>query len=251
MEEQLRQTEQFRKSHVPPRNILRFFREQNVDCAIRPQASLEFSRTKDTFNAKSNPILRTLVDIEAFCKTLEIGECHSSARQHDMYFDIRYLTDLLHQISTYRYPNTGTISKAREMRRSAKRVLSSVLPEDPIQKSSRFGFGSGSGSGSGSCSGSRGRGRLLRAPRNRGRRRSHSRSSLSSVIDPSPCFTFSYTNAFPTFIYPFIDNWKNVIGDGNCGYRVGVHFVFVMSINCQRTQWQDGLAPIEALVGNT
>ncbi|KAI5650163.1 hypothetical protein M9H77_36168 [Catharanthus roseus] len=29
MEEQLIQTEQFRKSHVPPCNILRFFREQN------------------------------------------------------------------------------------------------------------------------------------------------------------------------------------------------------------------------------
>ncbi|KAI5668193.1 hypothetical protein M9H77_18046 [Catharanthus roseus] len=33
-EEQLTQTEQFRKSHVSPRNILRFFREQNVDCAV-------------------------------------------------------------------------------------------------------------------------------------------------------------------------------------------------------------------------
>ncbi|KAI5647495.1 hypothetical protein M9H77_33500 [Catharanthus roseus] len=34
-EEQLQQTEQFRKSHVPPRNILQFFREQDVGCAIR------------------------------------------------------------------------------------------------------------------------------------------------------------------------------------------------------------------------
>ncbi|KAI5683181.1 hypothetical protein M9H77_04409 [Catharanthus roseus] len=33
-EEQLKQTEQFRKSHVPLRNILRFFREQNVGCAV-------------------------------------------------------------------------------------------------------------------------------------------------------------------------------------------------------------------------
>ncbi|KAI5661645.1 hypothetical protein M9H77_20968 [Catharanthus roseus] len=30
----MQQTEQFRKSHVPPRNILRFFREQNVGCAV-------------------------------------------------------------------------------------------------------------------------------------------------------------------------------------------------------------------------
>ncbi|KAI5647963.1 hypothetical protein M9H77_33968 [Catharanthus roseus] len=37
MEEQLQQTEQFRKSHVPPRNILRFFREQDVGCAVSSQ----------------------------------------------------------------------------------------------------------------------------------------------------------------------------------------------------------------------
>ncbi|KAI5665938.1 hypothetical protein M9H77_15791 [Catharanthus roseus] len=36
-EEQLQQTEQFRKSYVPPRNILRFFREQNVSCAVSVQ----------------------------------------------------------------------------------------------------------------------------------------------------------------------------------------------------------------------
>ncbi|KAI5680867.1 hypothetical protein M9H77_02094 [Catharanthus roseus] len=36
-EEQLQQTEQFRKSHVPPRNILRFLREQEVSCAVSAQ----------------------------------------------------------------------------------------------------------------------------------------------------------------------------------------------------------------------
>ncbi|KAI5674330.1 hypothetical protein M9H77_14694 [Catharanthus roseus] len=35
--EQLQQTEQFRKSHVPPRNILQFFREQGVGCAVSAQ----------------------------------------------------------------------------------------------------------------------------------------------------------------------------------------------------------------------
>ncbi|KAI5659007.1 hypothetical protein M9H77_27800 [Catharanthus roseus] len=35
--EQLIQTEQFRNSHVPPRNILRFFQEQNVSCAVSAQ----------------------------------------------------------------------------------------------------------------------------------------------------------------------------------------------------------------------
>ncbi|KAI5656298.1 hypothetical protein M9H77_25091 [Catharanthus roseus] len=33
-EEQLQQTEQFRKSHVPPCNVLRFFRKQDVGCAV-------------------------------------------------------------------------------------------------------------------------------------------------------------------------------------------------------------------------
>ncbi|KAI5676874.1 hypothetical protein M9H77_07824 [Catharanthus roseus] len=36
-EEQLQQTEQFRKSRVSPRNILQFFREQDVGCAVRAQ----------------------------------------------------------------------------------------------------------------------------------------------------------------------------------------------------------------------
>ncbi|KAI5654193.1 hypothetical protein M9H77_31380 [Catharanthus roseus] len=36
-EEQLQKTEQFKKSHVPPRNILQIFREQDVDCALSAQ----------------------------------------------------------------------------------------------------------------------------------------------------------------------------------------------------------------------
>ncbi|KAI5657275.1 hypothetical protein M9H77_26068 [Catharanthus roseus] len=37
IEEQLIQIVQFRKSHVPPRNILRVFWEQNVGCAVSAQ----------------------------------------------------------------------------------------------------------------------------------------------------------------------------------------------------------------------
>ncbi|KAI5667699.1 hypothetical protein M9H77_17552 [Catharanthus roseus] len=71
------------------------------------------------------------------------------------------------------------------------------------------------------------RGRPPRAPRGKGGRGcSPGRSSLSSVIDPTPCSTCPYTDAFPTFIYPLIENWNNVIGDGNCGYRVVTDFVF-------------------------
>ncbi|KAI5672896.1 hypothetical protein M9H77_13260 [Catharanthus roseus] len=41
-EEQLQQTKQFRKSNVPPCNILRFFREQNVGCAVSAQKIYNF-----------------------------------------------------------------------------------------------------------------------------------------------------------------------------------------------------------------
>ncbi|KAI5681395.1 hypothetical protein M9H77_02622 [Catharanthus roseus] len=37
MEEQLKQTEQFGKSHIPPCNMLQFFREQNLNCAVSAQ----------------------------------------------------------------------------------------------------------------------------------------------------------------------------------------------------------------------
>ncbi|KAI5676425.1 hypothetical protein M9H77_07375 [Catharanthus roseus] len=187
-----------------------------------------------------------------FVHTLEIGSHHPLARQQDKDSEMLALTKLLHQISI------GPISKVREMCHLVKGVLSPVLPEDPsvtltsppevaITKGQKktnstkrdkshwehsSGFCSGSGSGSGSWSGSdsgsrsRGRGRLPRAPRGRGRGRDRGWSSLSSVIHASPSSTFPYTNTFPAFIYPFISNWKNVIGDRNCGYRVVADFVF-------------------------
>ncbi|KAI5667498.1 hypothetical protein M9H77_17351 [Catharanthus roseus] len=206
----------------------------NIDSLIKGQiedikASLEFSKTKEKNNVKSNHIFYI-----------------------DMDSEMRSYTDLLHQIST------GLISKVREMHRLVKGVLNSVLPEDPgvtltsppetavtkgrkktnskkkrqIQKSSGsgFGFGTGTGSrswpGSGSGSGSHRRGRPPRAPRERGRGRNHGRSSLSTVINASPCSTFPCTNAFSAFIYPFISYWKNVIGDENCGNWVVADFVF-------------------------
>ncbi|KAI5668126.1 hypothetical protein M9H77_17979 [Catharanthus roseus] len=249
----------------------------NIDSLIEGQiadikTSLEFSKTKEKHNAKSNHIfyivsnkishlafkkiwseitraagiyddpknkcrqyLRTshglpcacelitqfehvlpihLHDINAFWMTLEIGDPHPSAQQQDMDSEMRSLTDLLHQIST------GPISKVREMRRLVKKVLNPIFPEDPgvtltsppevavtkgrkktnsTKETSHIGStGSVSGSGTGSRSGSRGRGRPPRAPRERGRRRDHGRSSLSA----------------------------NVIGDGNCVYRVVADFVF-------------------------
>ncbi|KAI5662418.1 hypothetical protein M9H77_21741 [Catharanthus roseus] len=131
------------------------------------------------------------------------GEPHE--QEKDMDSEMRNLAFLLDQIST------RPISKVRKMRCLTKEVLSPVLPSDP---ESSFARRSRSGSGS------RGRGRPPRAPRCRGRGRSSGRSSLSSVIDPSPCSTFPDIETFPSFVCPFIENWKNVNGDGNCGYQV-------------------------------
>ncbi|KAI5652541.1 hypothetical protein M9H77_29728 [Catharanthus roseus] len=119
------------------------------------------------------------------------------------------------------------------MCRLAKEVLNPVLPEDPgvpLTSPPR----SGSLPGSGSRLGSRGRGRPPRAPGEKGRGRDRCRSNLSAVKHLSPCSTFPYTNTFPAFIYPFISNWKNVIGDGNCSYRVVADFVF-----CDEHQWPE------------
>ncbi|KAI5658819.1 hypothetical protein M9H77_27612 [Catharanthus roseus] len=128
------------------------------------------------------------------------------------------------------------VTKGQKKTNSTKRDKSHwehmSIAHRKIQKSSGSVFGSGAGSGSlpssGSGSGSRERGRPPRAPRERGRGhgRGRGRSNLSAVKHTSPCSTFPYTNAFSAFIYPFIRNWKDVIGDGNCGYQVVVDFVF-------------------------
>ncbi|KAI5677484.1 hypothetical protein M9H77_08434 [Catharanthus roseus] len=150
------------------------------------------------------------------------------------------------------------------MHRLVKGILSPVLPEDSgmtlksppetsniwstcqllierykSQGGSSLSSGSGSGSSLGSGLGFHRKGRPPRAHRSRGRGRSRGRSSLSSVIDPSPCSTIPYTNAFPTFVYPFIENWKNVIGDKNCGYWVVADFVFG-----DEHQWREVCRPM-------
>ncbi|KAI5648069.1 hypothetical protein M9H77_34074 [Catharanthus roseus] len=103
--------------------------------------------------------------------------------------------------------------------------ISNVREED--RKSSGSGFGSGSGLRSGSNPSPRGRGRPSRSDKSRDRGRSSSRSSLSIVVSPdSPPVPFPFKNAFPEFMCQFIQNWKNVVGDGNCRFRVVSNFLF-------------------------
>ncbi|KAI5659039.1 hypothetical protein M9H77_27832 [Catharanthus roseus] len=96
--------------------------------------------------------------------------------------------------------------------------------------SSKIGKSNGSGSassGSDSNPSPRGKGRSPRSSRSRGRGCSSGRSSLSTVVSPdSPPVPFPFKNAFLGFMYQFIQNWKNVVGDGNCGFRVVSNFLF-------------------------
>ncbi|KAI5663645.1 hypothetical protein M9H77_22968 [Catharanthus roseus] len=139
-----------------------------------------------------------LHDIDVFWQTLEIAGPHPSAWQQDMDFEMRSLTDLLYQIST------GPISKVREMRHLAKGVLNPVLLEDPgvtltspPEKSSGSVSGSGTGSESLPCSGSG------RDPVGEG---DHHELLGKGAEDATVA--------------------ENVIGDGNCRYRVVADFVF-------------------------
>ncbi|KAI5664378.1 hypothetical protein M9H77_23701 [Catharanthus roseus] len=127
-------------------------------------------------------------------------------------------------------PETA-VTKGRRKINSTKRDKSHweyvSFAHRKIGKSSGSVSGSGSGSSSGSNSSPRGRGRPPRSGRSRGRGRSSGRSSLSIVVSPdSPSVPFPFKNEFLGFMYQFIQNWKNVVGDGNCGFRVVSNFLF-------------------------
>ncbi|KAI5673933.1 hypothetical protein M9H77_14297 [Catharanthus roseus] len=165
-------------------------------------------------------------DVVMFWKKLEIGSDILEEHHRDMESEMRDLTSLLQEIST------GPISNVREVRRLIKGVIHPMLPDDlsqplKIGKSSGSVSGSGSGSGSGSNPSPRGRGRPPPSGRSRGRGRSSGKSSLSTIVSPdSPPVPFLFKNAFSGFTYQFIQNWKNVVGDGNCGFRVVSNFLF-------------------------
>ncbi|KAI5647998.1 hypothetical protein M9H77_34003 [Catharanthus roseus] len=190
-------------------------------------------------------------EVVMFWKKLEIGYDIPEEHHRDMESEMRDLTSLLQEIST------GPISNVREVRRLIKGVMHPMLSDDPSQPLSnppktavtkgrrktnftkrdkshweyvsiaRKKIEKSSGSGSGSNPSPRGRGRPPRSSRSRRRGRSSGRSSLSIVISPdSPPVPFPFKNAFPGFTYQFIQNWKNVAGDGNCGFRVVSNFLF-------------------------
>ncbi|KAI5663215.1 hypothetical protein M9H77_22538 [Catharanthus roseus] len=76
-EKQLIQIEQFRKSHVPPRNILRFFREQNVGCSVSSQkiynivAKIKKNRMQGQNTVEEVLCLSTIQDYTVFYRNHE------------------------------------------------------------------------------------------------------------------------------------------------------------------------------------
>ncbi|KAI5681888.1 hypothetical protein M9H77_03116 [Catharanthus roseus] len=209
----------------------------NIDSLVEGQIadikrSLEISRVKEKFNAKSNSILRNIsnkinhlalkkiwVKIKRAPEIIEDpkNKCgHYMRILHglpyscelitrfaqmlplqlkdiDIDFEMHALTNLLHQIST------GPISKVREMHRLAKEVLNSILPEDsgmtltsPLEVPALDPV--------------RVRLRVLvQVPVGEGDRHEFLRVGV-----------------------------ENVIGDGNCGYWVVADFMFGMNINGRR-----------------
>ncbi|KAI5669409.1 hypothetical protein M9H77_19262 [Catharanthus roseus] len=214
----------------------------NIDSFIEGQiadikSSLDYSRLKEKFNAKSNSILKNISKKishlalkkiwtiqRLFWRTLKIDSYHpcSQEKDMDMNFEMRDLANLLDQISI------EPIFKVKKMRRLAKEVLSLVLPEDPSMTLTSPP----------EVTTIKGRWKTNSTKRHESywehvsiahrkiKKSSGSGSNSGSGSDPSPCSIFSYIDHFPDFEYPFIKNWKNVNGDGNCGYRVEADFVF-------------------------
>ncbi|KAI5657192.1 hypothetical protein M9H77_25985 [Catharanthus roseus] len=69
-EEQLIQTEQFRKSHVPPRNILRFFQEQKGGCPVMESSLMPV--IGDVFSTAYHMLCRRHIDHNVLAKLTEL-----------------------------------------------------------------------------------------------------------------------------------------------------------------------------------
>ncbi|KAI5680795.1 hypothetical protein M9H77_02022 [Catharanthus roseus] len=243
MEEQLKQTEQFRKSHVQPRNILRFFQEQNVGCAKIYNVVAKIKKNRMQGNCEDSDVLSDIVvgyptsivtirtwpfvlimDTTYETNKVQYATVESnrvdtdrvnipSAQAQDMDSEMRDLASLLDQIST------GPILKVKELRRIIKGVLKRYKSQAglvPVLDQVSV---------------------LVLVLVHVERADHHERLGVGvegvavdevvySVIDPSTPSISSYINAFPGFVYQFIQNWKNVIGDGNCRFQVVANFVF-------------------------
>ncbi|KAI5669133.1 hypothetical protein M9H77_18986 [Catharanthus roseus] len=274
-EEQLRQTEQFRKSHMPPHNILRFFREQDkiynvvaknkknqmqgrhtveeVLCLTAQRGYTVFYRNREESNLLSDivvahptsiamirtwpyvlimdttyktnkynmPLLETvgmtptgknyivataficneqattyrwvLQQIKHLYVTSAMSNGHSSIMSKDMGSEMRNLTSMLEEIST------SPISKVQEVRLLIKGVICPVLPQDPcppltnpLETESQAVQGLG----------------------------------REAVQAQDPVRVHVEGVGHPVAVGVGAEDVTNVVGDGNCGFRVVSNFLF-------------------------
>ncbi|KAI5654725.1 hypothetical protein M9H77_31912 [Catharanthus roseus] len=138
-------------------------------------------------------------DVDIFWRKLEIGSDIPEEHNRDMESKMRDLTSLHCQP-----PPKTAVTKGRWKTNPTKRDKSHweyvSIAHRKKGKSSGLGFRSDSGSGSGSNSSPRGR--------------------------DKPPLSFPFNNAFSGFMCEFIQKWKNVVGEGNCRFRVVSNFLF-------------------------
>ncbi|KAI5662450.1 hypothetical protein M9H77_21773 [Catharanthus roseus] len=198
----------------------------NIDSLIECQiveikSLLKISKLKEKYGMKSNPILKNIkigVDIPTVHERDMDCECYKSSVPDDPCA-----------------PLTIPLPKRQSQKDDRRRIHPKRIS---LTRNSGSGSGLGSGSGSRFGSSARGRGRPPHASRGRERRRSSRRSSLSFVVNPdTPSTPFPYIDAFPSFVYEFIQNWKNVVG-GDARWMSAVSIAGPMAISSRYTsQW--------------
>ncbi|KAI5650614.1 hypothetical protein M9H77_36619 [Catharanthus roseus] len=172
----------------------------NIDSLIQGQIAeikytLEISKLKEKYGAKSNAILKNLSNkvIHLALKMImdELNKAHKMVEELG--------SNYLH----YLRKSHGLPCACELIHRDKSQWEYVSVAYRKIEN----------GSGSGYGPSPRGRGRPPRSSRGRGR-------------GHAPSTPFPSNNAFLGFIYEFILNWNNVVGDGNCGFRVVSNFLF-------------------------
>ncbi|KAI5666401.1 hypothetical protein M9H77_16254 [Catharanthus roseus] len=225
-QEQLQQTEQFMKSHVPPRNILQFFREQDVGCVVSSQkiynvvAKIKRNRMQGRNTVEEVLRLSAEKDYIIFYRNGEDSDVLSN-------IVVAHPTSIA-MIRTWPYVLIMDMTYKTNKK---------------IGKSSGSGSGFGSGSGSGSNPSPRERGRPPRSGRSRGRGCSSGRSSLSTVLNLDlPPVPFPFKNTFQGIVSNFL------FGDENHWVEIRKELAMIYSTVLTAGRWML-FAPIRGATG--
>ncbi|KAI5677910.1 hypothetical protein M9H77_08860 [Catharanthus roseus] len=221
--EQLQQTEQFRKTHEPPRNILRFFCEQNISCTVRVwtsevlhfgvettnRAESEHSVLKLSLSTCHGDLDTVFLNIDSLIKG-QIAEIKTSLEISKLKEKYGVKSNLILKNISNNISYLALKKIWLEIKRAGE------ISDDPQSKCGYYlrkshsltcacelvGKSSGSGSGSGSNSGSRsgpsprGRGRPSRSGRDRAEDYC-SNTSYRIHIEPTAFHAVTYADGCP------------------------------------------------------